>query len=179
MSIEIRIGKNKAEFLISTDNLQRINKWKASINAKVYEQQIKSGKLVEHKLPKHIIKSMKRRNEESGEKIPYYGSIGIDYIYKVRVTDASSLLEVTNSITKDSLGIVNPSAEKKKGKKTIMFFLSSKETKRMIEWKSRENGQGEENDYLYEFCPTDIGCFSIIRNLKTGYQIGLTDIESL
>jgi len=97
----------------------------------------------------------------------------------LRFTGTGSLLEVISLATKDSLEIVNPSDEKKKEKKTIMFVLSSKETKRMIEWKSAEEGQGEEDDYLYEFCPTGIECFSIIRNLKTGSQIGLTDIENL
>ena len=107
MAVEIETTEQEMVFRVSGDDYKRLVEWQRSVDKKVVEQELKSGRSPRGRPLEEIVLEAMRTASEQDDAVPYYGAIQGAYVYRFVPTTMGLIVKIENTETGDVLDLTN------------------------------------------------------------------------
>jgi len=107
MAVEIEATEHAMLFRISGENYQQLVEWQHSVDKKVVEQELESGRSPRGRPLEEIVLEAMRTESDQGNAVPYYGAIQGAYVYRFVPTTMGLIVKIENTETGDVLDLTN------------------------------------------------------------------------
>jgi hypothetical protein len=105
MTVEIERTAREMVFRISGDEYEQLVDWQHSVDKKVVEQELESGRSPRGRPLEEIVLEAMRTTSEQDDAVPYYGAIQGAYVYRFVPTTMGPIVKIENTETGDVLDL--------------------------------------------------------------------------
>jgi hypothetical protein len=107
MAVEIERSDREMTFRISGDDYEQLVEWQHSVDKKVVEQELESGRSPRGRPLEEIVLEAMRTAPDQDDAVPYYGAIQGAYVYRFVPTTMGLIAKIENTETGDVLDLTN------------------------------------------------------------------------
>ncbi|MCL7454040.1 MAG: hypothetical protein M8467_13435 [Anaerolineae bacterium] len=107
MPVTIESREREVVFRISGEAYQQLVEWQHSVDEKVVQQELESGRSPRGRPLEEIVLEAMRTGSEEGDPVPYYGAIQGAYVYRFVPTTMGLIVKIENTETGDVLDLTN------------------------------------------------------------------------
>jgi hypothetical protein len=179
----IKVLKTKGEigFEVGGDLIHQITKWSDSVDAKVFQEQLATGRSAGHQLDP-ISWDILRLMASSGITKPYYGAnggSGMCFSWHFRVTASQVALTLEHEHTHETILFTEHLSQSSSAEPsgTRVLKIEGPEYARLLHWPRWDDTQALSERYEYIFAGCSLGAVRQIKDATTGELVDLTDYE--
>jgi hypothetical protein len=107
MPVEVETTGSELIFRISGDAHRQLVEWQRSVDKKVVDQELETGRSPRGRALEEIVLEAMRTTADQGEAVPYYGAIQGAYVYRFVPTTMGLIVKVENTESGDVLDLTD------------------------------------------------------------------------
>ncbi|MGC9333536.1 MAG: hypothetical protein ACP5JJ_05265 [Anaerolineae bacterium] len=107
MPVELETTGGEMVFRISGDTYQQLIEWQRSVDKKVVDQELETGRSPRGRALEEIVLEAMRTAVDQGEAVPYYGAIQGAYVYRFVPTTMGLIAKIENTESGDVLDLTD------------------------------------------------------------------------